>query len=188
MLSAKLLSLIYGSCVRNMLTTCFAIKDHNENLDFSVLNYITWCLLDGKCGTLVQTLTPTPKEIQRMQCACSRQCLHSLIQGLLWISVLDVCCEARWDFWSSGWFGATDSWGTQYCQSNRHKASRCLDTYRVVRDLEERGTITQSHSPSNSPVWLVKKPNWQLWLTDLLQKIECQYCAFNHCCAVLQNW
>lgn len=51
-----------------MLTTCFAIKDHNINLCFSVLNDRTWCLLDGICGTLVQMLTPTPEVFQTVVC------------------------------------------------------------------------------------------------------------------------
>lgn len=61
------------------------------------------------------------------------------------ISVLDACCEARWDFWNSSWFGATNSWGTQYCQSIRHKTDRCLDTYRVVIALQKRGPTI--HTP-----------------------------------------
>jgi len=31
----------------------------------------------------------------------------------------------------------------------------------VVKDLENRGILTRTHSPHNSPVWPVKKPNGQ---------------------------
>jgi len=35
----------------------------------------------------------------------------------------------------------------------------------VVKDLENRGIITHTHSPYNFPVWPVKKPNGQWRLT-----------------------
>ncbi|GAB0209671.1 pol-like protein ENS-3 [Grus japonensis] len=35
----------------------------------------------------------------------------------------------------------------------------------VVTDLEKRGVITRTHSPYNSPIWPVKKPNGQWRLT-----------------------
>lgn len=44
-------------------------------------------------------------------------------------------------------------------------AAAHLDIDRVVSGLEERGIITRMHSPYNSPVLPVKKPNGQQQLT-----------------------
>ena len=46
-----------------MLSTCFAVKDHNENiLGFDVLNRQTWCLPESSVWSSGSNINPNPNE------------------------------------------------------------------------------------------------------------------------------
>lgn len=84
------------------------------------------------------------------------------------ITVLDLCCSTKWNFWSYSWFGSTNSCNTQHCKPNSHNISIVwLSTDRLI-----------SKSRSNCPAWAVKEPT-ELWLPVYFRQLN----AFNYCSA-----
>lgn len=87
------------------------------------------------------------------------------------ITVLDLCCSTKWNFWSGSWFGSTNSCNTQHCKPNSHNINT-----RVIWAL--MGWF-------QSPL-LIVLPGWwrsqqRVMASSLFQGIECQYCIFKHC-------
>lgn len=97
------------------------------------------------------------------------------------ITVPDFCCGMRWNFWSSSWFGPTNSCGTQYHKPNSHTTSSyVLGHWLGGNRFREK----RYYHSLTLPFWFscLAGERQTVVVYSSLQAIECQYYAFNYCC------
>ncbi|KAK4810669.1 hypothetical protein QYF61_007469, partial [Mycteria americana] len=120
---------------KRMSSTRFAIKNHHENiLGFDVLNGRTWRLPNGSVWSFGSNINPNPSRNRE----AAVRALHAA-PALPESKITNV---------------------PQYPIS----AAARNGISEVIADLEKRQIISRTHSPYNSPVWPVRKPDgrWRL--------------------------
>ncbi|KAK4819549.1 hypothetical protein QYF61_007060 [Mycteria americana] len=120
---------------KHMLSTRFAIKDHHENiLGFDVLNGRTWRLPNGSVWSFGSNIDPNPS--RNREAPVRALCAAPALPESKITNVLQYPISA----------------------AARNGISE------VIADLEKRQISSRTHSPYNSPVWPIRKPDgrWRL--------------------------
>ncbi|KAK4810566.1 hypothetical protein QYF61_004529 [Mycteria americana] len=139
---------------KRMSRTRFAIKDHHENiLGFDVLNGRTWRLPNGSVWSFGSNIDPNPSRNREAAVRALRAAPALPESKITNIPQYPLSAMAR--------NGISE----------------------VIADLEKRQIISRTHSPYNSPVWPVLKPDGRWRLTVDYRRLNRQYSPAHSCCA-----
>ncbi|KAK4811127.1 hypothetical protein QYF61_019758 [Mycteria americana] len=120
---------------KRMSSTRFAIKDHHENiLGFDVLNGRTWRLPNGSVWSFGSNIDPNPSR--------NREAAVRALRAAPALPESKITNVPQYPLSAAARNGISE----------------------VIADLEKRQIISRTHSPYNSPVWPVRKPDgrWRL--------------------------
>ncbi|KAK4819569.1 hypothetical protein QYF61_007080, partial [Mycteria americana] len=120
---------------KRMSSTRFAIKDHHENiLGFDVLNGRTWRLPNGSVWSFGSNMDPSP--------ARNREAAVRALRAAPAVPESKIANIPQYPISAAARNGISE----------------------VIADLEKRQISSRTHSPHNSPVWPVRKPDgrWRL--------------------------
>ncbi|KAK4810621.1 hypothetical protein QYF61_007358 [Mycteria americana] len=120
---------------KRMSSTRFAIKDHHENiLGFDVLNGRTWRLPNGSVWSCGSNIDPNPSR--------NREAAVRALRAAPALPESQITNVPQYPLSAAARNGISE----------------------VIADLEKRQIISRTHSPYNSPVWPVRKPDgrWRL--------------------------
>ncbi|KAK4806990.1 hypothetical protein QYF61_000319 [Mycteria americana] len=118
-----------------MSSTRFAIKDHHENiLGFDVLNGRSWSLPNGSVWSFGSNIDPNPSR--------NREAAVRALRAAPALPESQITNVPQYPISAAARNGISE----------------------VIADLEKRQIISKTHSPYNSPVWPVRKPDgrWRL--------------------------